>query len=193
MKWLIPAIVAFAQVAHCAAETSMRLPAFPAPGLVQNEFGGTKTIGFLTFLRELHKGGVHGLDETEFMNSNYAVLRSDSLPSLAAWLEAACGSVGVELQQARKSQYDGAVSARLLEVGAELALLRGHGKPLAMPLGVLICRRVKAWGDLPGDGARDAYVLAATERGLLVYDPPTRQVAPLSEFPNAGDVVTIQF
>jgi ligand-binding sensor domain-containing protein len=36
-------------------------------------------------------------------------------------------------------------------------------------------------------------MLIATERGLLVYDPPTRQLSELSKFPNQDDIFKIQF
>ncbi len=62
-----------------------------------------------------------------------------------------------------------------------------------MPIGILICRRRRDWGRLAGDGGRDAYALIATERGLMVYDPPTRQLVSLSQFPNASDILNIQF
>ena len=175
------------------AEPSLRLPRFPLPALVQNDFGETRRVGFLHFLRELQDGGVARLDDIDFVDENYAVIKSASLATLAAWLEAACSCIGIDLRQARAGQYDGMVYARLLEVATSLAEVRAHGEPLAMPIGVLICRRRQAWGELPGDGRRDAYTLIATERGLLVFDPPTRQLSALSEFPNNTDVFKIQF
>jgi hypothetical protein len=144
-------------------------------------------------MRELREGSVEGLEDIDFVDRDYAVLESRSLAGLAAWLEAACKCVGVELPQARAGPYDGMEYARLLEVAASLAVLREHGKQLAMPIGVLICMRHQTWGDLPGNGDRDAYLIIATERGLLVYDPPTRQLAVLSRFPNNSHVFKIQF
>jgi len=178
--------------ARTVAQT-MQLPKFPLPALVENRYGDTKRIGFLHFLRQLQDGGVQELDDVDFLDENYAELTSLSLPALAAWLEAACGSVGVELRQSRLHHYDGMAYAQLLEVATSLAAAREIKEHLAMPIGVLICRRRLPWGDLPGDGARDAYLLIATERGLLVYDPPTRQIAPLPDFPNSSDVYKIQF
>ena len=175
------------------AGPSLRLPKFPLPALVQNDFGETRRVGFLHFLVELQNGGVAKLDDIEFVDENYALIKSASLAMLAAWLEATCSCIGVELRQARAGQYDGMVYARLLEIATSLAEMREHGEPLAIPIGVLICKRRQAWGDLPGDGQRDAYILIATERGLLVYDPPTRQLSALSQFPNNSDVFKIQF
>jgi hypothetical protein len=175
------------------AAPRLDLPGFPRPALVQNEYGETKTIGFLHFLHQLQDGGVQELDDVDFLDENYAELTSASLPTLAAWLEAACHSVGVELQQSRRHHYDGMAYAQLLEVATSLAAAREIKEHLAMPIGVLICKRRQPWGDLPGDGARDAYLLIATERGLLVYDPPTRQLSLLTDFPNSSDVYKIQF
>ena len=175
------------------AGPSLSLPQFPLPALVQNDYGETKSIGFLTFLREVREGGVVGLEDIDFVDKEYAVLESRSLAELAAWLEAACKCVGVDLPNARAAAYDGLEYARLLEVATSLAVMREHGKQLAMPIGVLICRRRQPWGDLPGTGEREAFLLIATERGLLVYDPPTRQLSELSKFPNHGDVFKIQF
>jgi hypothetical protein len=188
----LPAI-GFLALAPGAAGRNLDMPEFPMPSFVRDDLGGMKEIGFLKFFRELQKGGVQGLDEVEFLDTGYAVLKSDSLPTLAAWLEAACSSVGLELPLARSGNYDGTVLARLLEVATTLAVVRERGKSLAMPIGLLICRRREKWGDLPGDGKRDAYVLIETDKGLLVYDPPTRQLVALSNFSNTADIVTIQF
>ncbi len=193
MRRLILIASGFLALGSSASVQELRMPQFPMPELVTDDFGATKQIGFLKFLHELQKSGVQGLDDVEFLDSSYAVLKSDCLPVLAAWLEAACRSVGVELPLARKGPYDGTVFARLLEVGASLAAVREHGKPLAMPIGLMICKRQHDWGDLGGDGQVDAYVLMETDRGLLVYDPPTRQLVELSQFPNTVDILRIQF
>jgi hypothetical protein len=193
MKPLLTAVLFAAAGALIGAEPAFRLPEFPLPSLVKDEYGSAKKIGFLTFLRELREGGLSSFDDVDFVDDDYAVLESDSLRTLAAWLESASRCVGIDLQQARAGSYDGLEYARLLEVAASLASVRQHGPPLAMPIGVLVCKRRVAWGDLPGDGDRDAYVLIATERGLLVYDPPTRQLAELAKFPNGPDVFKIQF
>ncbi|MDB6168838.1 MAG: hypothetical protein JWM88_1702 [Verrucomicrobia bacterium] len=175
------------------AGPSLSLPKFPLPALVREDDGGIKSIGFLTFIREVRRGGVKELQDIDFVDREYAVLESSSLPVLAAWLEAAARCVGVDLPQARLGSYDGLEYARLLQVATSLAILREHGKSLAMPIGVLICNRREAWGELPGNRDRDAYMLIATERGLLVYDPPTRQLSELSKFPNHGEIFKIQF
>jgi len=193
MKRLLAAMVLGWAGSLLSAEPVLRLPQFPLPDLVRNDYGEAKRIGFLSFLRELRDGGVAGLEDVDFVDENYAVLNSSSLATLAAWLEATCTGIGIDLRHARAGRYDGQMYARLLEVATSLAMERKHGKPLAMPIGVMICRRRQAWGDLPGDGERDAYMLIATERGLLVYDPPTRQLSELSQFPNNADVFKIQF
>ena len=74
-----------------------------------------------------------------------------------------------------------------------MAALRENESKLAIPVGVMICERKAVWGDLPGDGATDAYVVFATDGGILVYDPPTRQLANLSEFPNKARILRIRF
>ena len=188
-------LVAGAGAGRCAAADAgvFALPRFPSPALARNEYGEVREIGFLWFVREFQVAGVHGLDDVDFVDDNYAVLDASSLPVLAAWMEAACRGIGTELHEARKGPYDGMAYARLLEIATSLASLRGHAKARAMPIGVIICRRREAWGGLPGDGARDAYLLIATDRGLLVYDPPTRQLSSLGEFPNKDEVYKIQF
>jgi hypothetical protein len=175
------------------AADGLSLPKFPAPRLVQDDFGGTKRIGLLTFLREVRGGGLRKLEDIDFVDREYAVLQSASLATLAAWLEAACRCVDVDLPRARSGNYNGLEFARLLQVATSLALMREGGRQLAVPIGVMLCTRREAWGDLPGDGSRDAYMLIATERGLLVYDPPTRQLSELSRFPNHDGVFKIQF
>ena len=49
-----------------------------------------------------------------------------------------------------------------------------------------------AWGILPGDNANDAYILVDTDEGMLVYDPPTRQLSSLEALPNKNDVIPIR-
>ena len=169
------------------------MPTFPMPQLARDQFGQVRSIGFLGFMRELNAGGIHTVDDVDFFDSDYAVIESGSLPIMAAWLETTCRSVGLDLAAARGKNYDGTVLARLLEVGTTLAAVRDNGKALAMPIGVMICKRRQPWGSLPGDGERDAYVLIETDHGLFVYDPPTRQLVGLSQFPNTADIRTIQF
>ncbi len=176
-----------------AARPGLQFPEFPAPVLVQDQFGTTKKIGLLYVLRGLHESGVRGYEDLDLVDAEYAVLHSDSLPSLAAWLEVACRSVGANVRLARQGPYDGMTYARLLEVGASLAALRERELALAIPIGVIICQRRRAWGSLPADGERDAYILIATERGLLIYDPPTRQLCALADYPNNSTVLKIQF
>jgi len=175
-----------------AAQGDLQLPAFPVPALVRDG-GPPKEISSMRLLRDLYRGGVKASDNFEAVDSDYALLRGESLGNLAAWLESACKSVGLELKLARAGSYDGVVFARLLAVGTSLAALREKDIRLAMPIGVLICQRDAAWGDLPADGAEDAYVIFATDSGMLVYDPPTRQLAALSDFPNKARISRIRF
>lgn len=175
-----------------SAPATLQLPAFPLPALVRDG-GPPKEFSAGRLLRELHRGGVHGSEHLETSDADYALLRSDSLGLLSAWLEAACQSVGFNLLQARPHHYDGAVFARLLAVATAVAALREGDISLAMPIGVVMCLRESAWGDLPGDGAADAYVLFATDTGMLVYDPPTRQLSPLADFPNKSRITRIRF
>ena len=136
---------------------------------------------------------MHFFENFETLDADYALLRSDSLGGLAAWLEAACHAVGFDLRQARDRSYDGTVFARLLGVATSLAALREKKISLAMPIGVMICQRRAVWSDLPGDGSDDAYVLFATDAGMLVYDPPTRQLTSLADFPNKEKILKIRF
>lgn len=178
--------------AQAAAASGLELPAFPRPSLALE--GGTRVeVTSTGLLRELHRGGVHGLDDLETVDADYGLLRRDSLRVLAAWLEQACRAVGFELAQARRRPYDGGTLARLLTTATGLAGLREQDAPLAIPIGTLVCERRKAWGDLPGDGAMDAYILFATDAGMIVYDPPTRQMTRLAEFPNRAQIRRIRF
>jgi hypothetical protein len=190
---LLAGVVGLLSPAVHSATFSM--PAYPMPKLVSDQFGQTKRIGFLSLVRQLYSGGVaaHNIDDLNFLDSDYAVIDSSSLPTLAAWLEATCHAVNFDLQEARQRPYDGTTIARLLETGATLAAVRWDNSGLAMPIGLLICTRRKAWGSLPGDGARDAYALISTEQGLQVYDPPTRQIVSLVDFPNTEDILNIEF
>lgn len=197
MPRVVPAFLVFVLALGFAAPTGaapaeLKLPDFPRPALVGNG-GPPRGISAVRLLRELHRGGVRGSGHLETSDADYALVRSDSLGLLAAWLETACGAVGFDLRQARTRAFDGAVFARLLAVATSLAALRDSESRLAMPIGVLVCTRTAAWGDLPGDGAPDAYVLVATEAGMLVYDPPTRQLANLADFPNKAGILRIRF
>jgi hypothetical protein len=182
-----------ALIAHAStAPANLQLPAFPLPVLVRDG-GPPKEFSSNRLLRELHRGGVHNSESFEAFDNDYALLRGDSLGTLAAWLESACQTVGYDLLHARTQAYDGAVFARLLSVATSLAALRERGINLAMPIGVLICQRARAWGELPADGSTDAYVLFATDTGILVYDPPTRQLTGLADFPNKASISRIRF
>jgi hypothetical protein len=185
-------LLSLAMHARAGAAGRLELPAFPLPALV-HEAGATVEVTPTRLLRELHRSGVHGLDDLETMDADYGLLRHDSLGVLAAWLEAACRAVGFELTAARRQPYDGTALARLLTVATGLASLQKEEQPLAVPIGTLVCERRAAWGELPGDGAQDAYVIFATEAGMVVYDPPTRQLTPLAEFPNREKIVRIRF
>ncbi len=175
-----------------AASREVLLPAFPSPPLLRDG-RAPKQVTSLRLMRDLQKGGVRGLDRFDAVDGDYALFRGDSLGGLAAWLEAACAALEYDLLGARAKHYDGAVFARMLNMATSLASLRDDSIGLAMPIGVLACRREKAWGDLPGDGKDEAYVIFATDRGMLVYDPPTRQLVPLAEFPNRDAVVKVWF
>jgi hypothetical protein len=175
-----------------AAPGKLELPAFPVPSFVR-ESGAAVEVTPTRILREFHRGGVHGLGDLETVDSDYGLLRQDSLGVLAAWLESACHSVGFDLAQARQQPYDGAALSRLLNVATNLAGLQKEGQSLAAPIGTLICERRAKWGDLPADGAIDAYVVFATEAGIMIYDPPTRQLTNLSEFPNRERILRIRF
>ena len=51
----------------------------------------------------------------------------------------------------------------------------------------------RVWPQIPADGTTDAYVLFATDTGILVYDPPTRQLTNLADFPNKASISRIRF
>lgn len=174
------------------ANTRFELPAFPLPALVR-EGGAAVEVSTTRLLRELHRGGVRGSGNLETVDSEYGLLRSDSLGKLAGWLEGACKSVGFDIEKSRTLPYDGSVHARLLNMATGIATLQADGSKLAIPIGILVCERREKWGDLPGDGAKDAYVAFVTDEGVMVYDPPTRQLAKLSEFPNRDKIVRVRF
>lgn len=192
MKRLLLAFLLITPCFGATAPGSLQLPAFPMPALVRDG-GSPKEFSATRLLRELHRGGVHGSGNFETLDADYALLRGDSLGVLAAWLESACSAVDFNLLQARARGYDGTVFARLLSVATSLAALRQSDITLAMPIGVMTCQRQSAWGDLPGDGAEDAYVIFATDTGIMVYDPPTRQLTTLEDFPNKAGISHIRF
>ncbi len=181
-----------ALAAEKAEERQILLPEFPAPPLAV-EGKTPKKIGSVRLLRELQRGGVRGWGKFDAVDGDYALFRGDSLAVLGAWLETACKALDYDLAGARGRHYDGAVFARLLNVATSIASLREDAINLAMPIGVLACRREAEWGDLPGDGKEDAYVIFATDQGMMVYDPPTRQLCPLAEFPNREQVIKVWF
>lgn len=190
-------LFALASVGLCAAQPAganarLELPAFPLPTLVR-EGGAAVEISTTRLLRELHRGGVRGSGNLETVDAEYGLLRSDSLGKLAGWLEGACKAVGFDIEKARAQPYDGSVHARLLNMATGIATLQADGSRLAIPIGILICERRQEWGDLPGDGNRDAYVAFVTEDGVMVYDPPTRQLAKLADFPNRDKIVRVRF
>lgn len=181
-----------ADAAERAAERQILLPEFPSPPLAL-EGRSPKRVSSLRLLRELQRGGVRGWGRFDAMDGDYALFRGESLAVLAAWLETACKALDYDLAGARGRHYDGAVFARLLNVATSIASLREDALNLAMPIGVLACRREADWGGLPGDGKEDAYVIFATDQGMLVYDPPTRQLCALAEFPNRDQVIKVWF
>lgn len=193
MKGAATLLLFLAGIRLLPAAESFRLPAFPAPAVI-TEDGGTPTVTSpIRLLREMHRAGLRGFDRLETMDGDYALLRSDSLGILTGWLDATCGALDYDLRQARARVYDGAVFARLLEVATSLNSLQRSQRALAMPIGVLYCQRATAWGVLPADGGADAYIVFATEKGIIVYDPPTRQMIPLADFPNKTKVSQIRF
>jgi len=185
-------LLALAVSSFGAEPREILLPAFPSPPLLRDG-GSPKQVTSLRLMRDLQKGGVRGLGRFDAVDGDYALFRGDSLGGLAAWLEAACSALEYDLLGARAKHYDGAVFARMLNMATSLASLRDDSIGLAMPIGVLACRREKAWGELPGDGRDEAYVIFATDEGMLVYDPPTRQLARLADFPNRDAVVKVWF
>ena len=175
------------------APAVVQLPAFPLPAFVE-EGGSPTEISSARLLRELFRGGVRVANNFEAVDSDYALLRSDNTRAFAAWLERTCRELGFDLLQMRAGVYDPGTFARLLEVSASLAVLRkSDSAALAIPIGLLVCKREVAWGELKHDGALDGYILFATEVGILVYDPPTRQLTNLAEFPNKAGILRIRF
>jgi len=175
-----------------AGPAGFQLPAFPMPPLV-SEGGSPKEFSSVRLMREFHRSGVRTSENFETMDTDYALIKVGSMGHLAAWLETACKAVDLDLLQARERNYDGTTFGRLLSVATSLAALRQRDITLAMPIGVLTCLRGEAWGDLPADGAEDAYIVFVTDEGIFVYDPPTRQLAPLAEFPNKTRIKHIRF
>jgi hypothetical protein len=171
----------------------LKLPTCPVPIFVE-EGGRPKEISSTRLLRELFRGGVRNADQFETVDQDYALLRSDNVVRFAAWLEVSCQGFGVDLLQLRTRAYDGGTFSRLLEVSASLALLqiKGH-RALAVPIGLMTVKRDAPWGDLKRDGVLDAYIIFATEAGILVYDPPTRQLVNLADFPNKAGILRLRF
>src|SRR4051812_37428043 len=185
-------MVGFGVVVQRAAP-DLRLPAFPRPALVE-EGGRAKEVTIVRLQRDLFREGVHPTDEFETLDSEYGLLRNDSVGQFAAWLETVCQGFGLNLLQMRNGAYDATTFSRLLEMAASLgALQEKNPRQLAIPIGLLVCKRNAEWGALKRDGALDAYILFATDAGILVYDPPTRQLANLADFPNKAGILRIRF
>lgn len=170
---------------------SITIPGFPLPKFAIDRYGQPKKLSMLGMLRILHRGEVRGSNGFEASDNEYLVISSESLGLFSAWIEAACKAGGIELPHARQRPYNGAVYANLLRTVTNIATAHHTDEALAIPVGVMICTRHKPWGVLPGDGERDAYVLIATERGFVVFDPPTRQSVLLTDYPNNSEVVNI--
>ena len=169
-----------------AAPASLRLPAFPVPDL-------TSDVGATRLLRELHQAGLRGFASLETSDGDYALIRKESVGNLTGWLESLCKGIEFDLRRARNRNYDGTVIARLLAVACSIGSYQsGHRTP-AIPIGVVLCQRTKSWGELPPDGAEDAYVIVATEEGMMIYDPPTRQLTMLTDFPNKSKIRQVRF
>ena len=177
-------LVALANLA--AAPASLRLPAFPVPDL-------TTDVGATRLLRELHHAGLRGFASLETSDGDYALIRKESVGGLTAWLEALCAGLEFDLRRARNRNYDGTVFARLLAVASSIGSFQSGHRTQAIPIGVALCQRAKPWGELPPDGAEDAYVILATEDGMMIYDPPTRQLSMLTDFPNKGKIRQVRF
>jgi len=192
MKRLCLACALSLVLARLGAAPAIRLPGFPAPPLVVED-GEPAEITSVRLLRDMFRGDVHGIKDFDTVDADYVLLRGDSLNLLAAWLEAACEGVHFNLRDARDHEYDGTVFARLLDVAASLGTLQAQTRPFALPIGLMICRRTARWGELPSDGRDDAYIIVDTDVGMLVYDPPTRQLSPLSDFPNKESIRRIRF
>lgn len=192
MKPLVLCLLLLGALRTAAAPENFKLPPFPLPAFVA-EGGRPTEITSTRLMRELHQAGLHGFDNFETADADYALFRSDSLGVLSAWLESVCGSVGFDLSRARSQNYDGTVFARLLDVATSVAALQVEKRALAMPIGIVICSRASRWGELPADNASDVYVIIATDDGMLIYDPPTRQLVPLADFPNKSKIVQIRF
>jgi hypothetical protein len=187
------AALAFACVATSpAAVPLIRLPALPRPP-VSSDGGMPREIGSVRLLVDLQRSGLHGFDNLDTADSDYVLLSSASLTVLAGWLEGTCTGLGFDLPHARAAAYDGSVFARLAGVATSLAELHASNRPLAIPIGLLVCRRNSAWGELPADRTTDAYIIVDTDDGMLVYDPPTRQFSALADFPNKDAIVQIRF
>ena len=175
-----------------AAPDTFQLPALPLPAFAAED-GMTAEVTSIRLLRELHRAGLRGFDRLETTDTDYVLLRSDSLENLTGWLDATCAALDYDLRQARVRSYDGTVFARVIDVATSLGALQERHRSLAIPIGVVVCQRALAWGQLPADNARDVYVIFATENGMIVYDPPTRQQSALVDFPNKATISQIRF
>jgi hypothetical protein len=189
-------VVCFAVALACDAEAApapLQLPAFPTPAFVQ-QGGVPLEISPVRLLRELMRGGVRIGDQFETSDRDYGLLRQDNVGVFAAWLEKACEGLEIDLPRMRRLAYDGGAFSRLLGVSVSLGALQNkEAGTLAVPIGLLVCKRDAPWGELKRDGALDAYIIFATDAGILVYDPPTRQLVNLTDFPNKSGIVRVRF
>ena len=197
MKWVIPGLFLVSLSLATGATppgpaTQINFPDFPLPKFATDEYGHTQRMGLLRMRRDLQKGGIHGTDSLQAADTEYLMVSSQSLGLLSAWLEASCKSAGIQMELARLRAYDGAVYANLLQVATSIAAARKSSTDAAIPVGVMICKRDKPWGVLSGNGEQDAYIVVATEQGFMVFDPPTRQLVSLADYPNNATVLKIR-
>ncbi len=185
--------LAFLPLPAVAADPLVEMPDFPLPAFAMDDAGRPQEMGMIRIVRGLQKGGVTNMENLVAVDNQYAVISSDCLPMLSAWLEMVSQSIGIDLKRVRTQTYDGGVYGQLLEVATTIATVRQTDYGLAVPIGVMTCKRSSTWGSLPGDGKRDAYLLIATDQGFLVYDPPTEQAALLANYPNHSGILKIQF
>jgi hypothetical protein len=190
---ILTCLLAAAPAWAAAPGPELRLPAFPVAAFVE-EGGRPKEMNSMRLLREVFRGGVRIGEQFDTVDADYGLLRQGSVEHFAAWLETACQGFGFDLFKLRSRVYDAATFSRLLEVAASLGALQDKtARPLAVPIGLLLCKRDAAWGELGRDGSLDAYIVFATESGIMVYDPPTRQLTNLADYPNKAGIQHIRF
>jgi hypothetical protein len=85
------------------------------------------------------------------------------------------------------------VFSMLLNSAANLAFADRYNIKGSVLLGLMVAENKVSWGPLKGDGEPYDYLIAMTDKGVLVYDPRSKQFCHMHEFPNRHAITSFLF